>query len=110
MSIFRQSLLTLSAAALALTALLVVSVLAFMNFLYYETNAGLLQETAAAFLAAGGEARTAAWLLETRDSDSDSAAPVLPTGSFRLTLIDRAGNVRFDSHVKGALVNHRDRE
>ncbi|MDR2517303.1 MAG: PAS domain-containing protein [Spirochaetaceae bacterium] len=110
MSIFQKSLLTLSAAALTLTALLVVSVLAFMNFLYYETNARLLRETAAAFLAANGEARTAEWLSENRDGGSNSAAPFLPAGSFRLTLIDRAGNVRFDSHVQGALVNHLDRE
>lgn len=108
MSIFRKSLVTLGLAALLLSVALAISVLAFMNSLYYETNARALRNTAAALFGVFGEERLAALF-----------APVPPEGDlplgaigsvYRLTLIDRAGEVLRDSRVEGELVNHLDRE
>jgi two-component system phosphate regulon sensor histidine kinase PhoR len=104
MSVFKKSLLTLSLSALGLSAALVISVLAFMNSLYYEVNAAGLRNTAKALLGAIGEDRTAAYFADNNSGFSfrDSA--------YRLTLINPDGEVKWDSHAENELVNHLGRE
>ncbi|MDR0316096.1 MAG: PAS domain-containing protein [Treponema sp.] len=104
MNIFRKSLLTLSLAALGLSAVMVVSVLASMNSLYYETNANALRDTANAMITLAGEDRLADYFAEGRGDFSYNP------GVYRLTLIDRAGYVLWDSQIEGTLVNHINRE
>jgi two-component system phosphate regulon sensor histidine kinase PhoR len=108
MSIFRKSLLTLSLAALLFSAVLVVLVLVFMNSLYYETNTARLHDTAKVFLSLVGEGRAADFL----EGKGATGGVFIEAGSgaYRLTMIDRAGNVLWDSSVGGGLVNHIDRE
>ena len=118
MTVFRKSLLTLTLAALLLSAVLVLSVLAFMNSLYYETNAGRLLDTAQTLLALAGEDRLSEYVTRSSGVRSGGAEDGVPfaaafgvSGSaYRITLIDRGGKVLWDSHIEGELVNHIDRE
>ncbi|GHV95778.1 PAS domain-containing sensor histidine kinase [Spirochaetia bacterium] len=140
MTIFKKSLLTLGLSALGLSAVLVVLILAFMNSLYYEINAQGLRNTAKTVFSLIGENRITAYFAAnaaasgSATSAADAATPgtVTPGGDFspgeifvpggafsqsgelsggyRLTLIDTAGNVLWDSQVEGELVNHIDRE
>ncbi|MDR1251396.1 MAG: hypothetical protein LBK62_04430 [Treponema sp.] len=113
MTIFRKNLITLSLTTLGLSSVLVISVLAFMNSLYYEINALGLRNTTRTLFSVIGEKRVSDYF------DAGTAGPELISGStfahaaddaYRLTLIDRAGDVLWDSQVEGALVNHLDRE
>ncbi|MDR2434051.1 MAG: PAS domain-containing protein [Treponema sp.] len=117
MTIFRKNLITLSFTALGLSAVLVLSVLVFMNSLYYEIKAQELRSTARTLFSIIGEKRI---------TDYFEADPAVPGAAlisrnvftrngameeaYRLTLIDRTGDVLWDSYVEGTLVNHLDRE
>ena len=109
MTIYKKSLITLSAAALVFFTIVIISMLVFMNFLYYEINITNLRNTAKTLMAAIGEERIAD--LFTKDDHSvDTALPLNPGDTYRLTLITPSGNVLWDSHVTDDLVNHIDRE
>jgi two-component system phosphate regulon sensor histidine kinase PhoR len=119
MTVFRKCLLTLSLSALGFSAVLVVSVLVFMNSLYYETNAGSLRVTAQTLFSLIGKERITDYFAANMAPPAGGlsggarpsrAFPFAENGAFRLTLIDRAGDVLWDSHVAGDLVNHLDRE
>ena len=106
MTIFRKSLLTLGLAVFILVSVLVVSVLAFMNFLYYETNARFLSSTTAALFSVFSEEELLRYFA---GGNKGTAFPY--TGEqYRLTLIDINGDVLWDSLVEERMVNHLDRE
>jgi two-component system phosphate regulon sensor histidine kinase PhoR len=107
-TVFRQSLLVLTVTTLGLSLSFIVSVLLFMDSLYYETNSRNLRHTAAlllalipaekryAFFAGGGQDKPAAWL---------GALP--PESPYRITLIGRDGRVLADSRLPPeGLENH----
>jgi two-component system phosphate regulon sensor histidine kinase PhoR len=109
-TVFRQSLLVLTVTTLGLSLSFIVSVLLFMDSLYYETNSRNLRDTAALLLAlipaddlgawftpgGGGQDKLAAWL---------GALP--PESPYRITLINRDGTVLADSRLPpGELENH----
>ena len=108
MTVFKKSLLTLSLAALGLSAVLVAAVLTFMNSLYYETNAESLGNTAQTVFSLLGKERITEYVAA--NSGPGSPFPFARNGAYRLTLIDRAGDVLWDSHIERPLVNHLDRE
>jgi len=106
MTIFKKSFLTLGLAALSFSAVLAVFFLVFMNALYYETKIEALKNTAKTLMTAIGEEH----LAEMFASNSVAEPPsVSADGAYRLTLVDMAGNVLWDSHVTDGLVNHIDR-
>jgi len=107
MTIFKRSLLTLSAAALVFSAVLVVTSLAFMNSLYYEINIQDLKKTAKTLITAIGQDRIKEYFL---DNTVNYDFPVDVSGDYRLTLIEPSGIVLWDSHIKDELVNHIDRK
>jgi two-component system phosphate regulon sensor histidine kinase PhoR len=106
MTIFRKSLLTLGLAALGFSVIFVVSILLFMNSLYYEINAAGLRNTAKALMTAIGKDRITEVFTS---SDAQIQMPVSAGEAYRLTLVNVWGNVVWDSHVTDA-VNHLDRE
>jgi two-component system phosphate regulon sensor histidine kinase PhoR len=106
MTIFRKSLLTLGLAALGFSVAFVVSILLFMNSLYYEINAASLRNTAKALMTAVGKDRVTEVFTT---PDAQIQMPVSAAEAYRLTLVDVWGNVVWDSHVTDA-VNHLDRE
>ena len=107
MTIFKRSLLTLGAAALVFSAVLVVTSLIFMNSLYYEINMLGLKKIAKTLMVAIGQERITEYFL---NDETDIDFPVNESGDYRLTLIDPSGSVLWDSHVKYGLVNHIDRK
>jgi len=107
MTIFKKSFLTLGLAALCFSAVLAVFFLVFMNSLYYETKIEALKNTAKTLLTAIGEERVAEMFAA---NSVTQQPPVNADGAYRLTLVDMAGNVLWDSHVTGSLVNHIDRK
>ncbi|MDR0584100.1 MAG: hypothetical protein LBG57_07130 [Treponema sp.] len=118
MTIFRKNLITLSLTALGLSSVLVISVLVFMNSLYYEINAAGLRNTARLIFLLIGEKRITDYF-EAGPADffpggaplnADVFVPQAGDEAYRLTLIDRAGSVLWDSLAEGTLVNHLDRE
>ena len=106
MTIFRKSLLTLGITAFILVSVFVISVLAFMNFLYYETNARALHSAASTIFSLYTEDRLREYF------DEGIKGKNFPFGEkqFRLTLIGINGDVLWDSHVTERMVNHLDRE
>jgi len=116
MTIFKKSLLTLCLCVLGFSAILTISVLAFMNSLYYEVNAAGLSSTAKTLVSVIGEGRIREFFAANAaagtggQSVESLALPVSGNDYYRLTLIDTRGNVLWDSHVEGELVNHIDRE
>jgi two-component system phosphate regulon sensor histidine kinase PhoR len=108
MTVFKKSFITLGLAALGFTILFVISILIFMNSLYYETNTARLKDAAKSLMAAIGEEHIAR--LFNDDTGEEISLPVTPDGAYRLTLIDPSGYVLWDSHVTGRLVNHIDRD
>jgi two-component system phosphate regulon sensor histidine kinase PhoR len=113
MTVFRKSLLTLGLAALGFSVILMVSMLVFMNSLYYETNITGLKNAAKTLIAAIGEDRIIEIFTDHADSITlitDIELPVTSSQDYRLTLIARSGYVLWDSHVTDRLVNHIDRE
>jgi two-component system phosphate regulon sensor histidine kinase PhoR len=112
MTIFKKSLLTLGLAALAFSAFFVVSILIFMNSLYYEINTKGLENTAKILMNTIGENRIKQ-IFENAAASSETANIELPVNEYqiyRLTLIDLHGDVLWDSHVSNNLVSHIDRE
>ncbi|MDR1388516.1 MAG: PAS domain-containing protein [Treponema sp.] len=92
-TVFRQSLLVLSLTTLGLSLSFIVSVLLFMDGIYYETNTRSLLETAR-LLASSPDTIT--------DLGNDTP--------YRITLIGADGSVRFDSRLAAEnLENHRSR-
>ena len=111
MTIFKKSLLTLGLTTLCFSVVLVVSVMIFMNSLYYEINAAGLRNTAKTLMAAIGEDRvTEIFTSDAGDFSREVELPVNSDGAYRITLVDVSGNVLFDSHLTGSIVNHIDRE
>jgi len=113
-TIFKNSLITLGVAVIGFSAVFTVSVMIFMNHLYYEINTKSLGDTASA-------------LMKTIDKDqlaeifsaNGQFPPYLQTvlslpfnedETYRLTLIDASGHVLWDSYTQNRLVNHNDRE
>ena len=106
MTIFRKSLVTLGFATFALVSALVISVLVFMNFLYYDTNARALSNTASAVFSVISEEQLRGYF------ETGIAGLHFPYNDnhYRLTLIDKNGEVLWDSWVEDRMVNHLDRE
>jgi two-component system phosphate regulon sensor histidine kinase PhoR len=107
MTVFKKSLLSLGLAVLGFSAVLVMSVLVFMNSLYYDINTVNLGSTARAFIAAIGKDRLVE-IFVTND-DKPVNLPVNADGDYRLTLIASSGYVLWDSQVTERMVNHLDR-
>jgi len=111
MTIFKKSLLTLGLATLGFSTILIVSIMVFMNSLYYEINTLGLKNTAKALMTAIGENRvTEIFTSASVEPPFEIELPINAAEAYRLTLIDRAGNVLFDSSVTDGFVNHLDRE
>ena len=106
MTIFRKSLVTLALAAFVLTSALIISVLVFMNSLYYETNARALSNTASALFSVYSRERLCNFF-----TDIKPEQPFPYSGTqYRLSLIEKTGEVLWDSRVTDRMVNHLDRE
>lgn len=118
MTIFKKNLITLSLTVLGLSSVLVISVLVFMNSLYYEINAAGLRNTARLIFLLIGEKRITDYFEAGPAASFPGGAPLSADvfarnagdEAYRLTLIDRAGSVLWDSLAEGTLVNHLDRE
>jgi two-component system phosphate regulon sensor histidine kinase PhoR len=108
MTIFKKSLLTLGLAALGFSAVFVVSILIFMNSLYYEINTQGLENTAKTLMSAIGEEHIKQ--IFKNNMPEEIELPVTGAQAYRLTLINSVGNILWDSHVNSGLVNHIDRE
>jgi two-component system phosphate regulon sensor histidine kinase PhoR len=111
MTIFKKSLLTLGLAALAFSAFFVVSILIFMNSLYYEVNTKELENAAKILMNAIGEDRIKHIFKNAAASAPvEIELPVYGDQAYRLTLVNSNGEVLWDSHVPSDLVSHIDRE
>ncbi|MCL2179977.1 MAG: ATP-binding protein [Treponema sp.] len=111
MTIFKNSLITLGLAVLGFSAVFVISVLVFMNSLYYEINITSLRDTARALMTAIGNDRVKELFLAHDDNNpAEIIFPLNITDAYRLTLIAPSGFVLWDSYVTERLVNHIDRE
>ncbi|MDR0442214.1 MAG: PAS domain-containing protein [Treponema sp.] len=111
MTVFKKTMLNLSFAVFGFSVVLVILAFAFMNSLYYEIKAVGLSNTAKTLMAAIGEDRITEIFTTNKNAPApDISLPVSAAGAYRLTLIDPAGNVLWDSHVAGGHVNHIDRE
>jgi len=108
MTVFKKSILTLGAAALILSFVLVLIVLVFMNSLYYETSALGLKNTAKTLMTTIGNERIKRIFADNSIDGIDMM--IKASDVYRLTLIDPSGYVLWDSQVPGRLVNHIDRE
>jgi len=106
MTLFRKSLLTLGSAAFFLASILIISVLVFMNSLYYETNSRALSNTTAALFSVFSENTLGKYFA---DGIKGRAFP-FDNNQYRLTLIAVDGEVLWDSRVEQRMVNHLDRE
>jgi len=115
MTIFRKSLIGLGLAVTGLSVAIFFTVFSFMDTLYYDINMQALTEAATALYTAAGNDSLAEYFLT---EAGDPISGILPDDAFtyantkapyRLTLIDRDGNVRWDSNVKEPLPNHMDR-
>jgi two-component system phosphate regulon sensor histidine kinase PhoR len=108
-TVFRKSLLTLALSALGLSLPLMISVLLFMDSLYYETNSLNVRHAARLFFSA-----LPADSLRGFFEDPEKAPPLrwmaeVPA-PYRLTLIGRDGAVLADSRLpRGELENHGER-
>jgi two-component system phosphate regulon sensor histidine kinase PhoR len=126
-TIFRQSLLVLTLSVLGLSLSFMVSVLLFMDSLYYEINARNILDTARLVLGAFPEEKLTAYF-ENDTRESPNGAETLPVTEsaasrdetpdlmkrlpvpYRLTLIGPDGEVLADSRFPpGTLPNHGDR-
>jgi two-component system, OmpR family, phosphate regulon sensor histidine kinase PhoR len=110
MTIFKKSLLTLGLAALGFCIFFVISIMIFMNSLYYEINTKGLENTAKILMSTIGEDRIKQILKNTANAPAEIELPVKADQVYRLTLINSDGDVQWDSHVSNDLVNHLDRE
>jgi two-component system phosphate regulon sensor histidine kinase PhoR len=110
MTVFKKSLITLGCAAIGFSIVLVISILVFMNSLYYEINIIGLRNAAKTLLSALGEDRVAEIFVNSDGKPiTEQILPVNADSAYRLTLIVPSGYVIWDSHVTGRLVNHIDR-
>jgi two-component system, OmpR family, phosphate regulon sensor histidine kinase PhoR len=110
MTIFKKSLLTLGLAALGFSVFFIVSILVFMNSLYYEVNTHGLKNTAKTLMSVIGKDRIIQLFENAGHTPEEIELPVKNINVYRLTLIDSKGDVLWDSHVPNDLVNHIDRE
>ena len=114
MTVFKKSLLSLSLVFLGFFALLTILVMMFADSVYYKTSAAGLSGSAKTLLSVITEERLKDFFAdnagnEDSTSATDPALPIDSSSQYRLTLIDTRGNVLWDSHVPGNLVNHIDR-
>ncbi|MDR1429924.1 MAG: hypothetical protein LBI85_06505, partial [Spirochaetaceae bacterium] len=108
-TVFRQSLLVLTLSALGLSLLFMVSVLLFMDSLYYEINTQNILNTARIVLQALPSETLNASFENSRAGTPPAWMHELPS-PYRLTLIAPDGVVLFDSRFPGeTLSNHGDR-
>jgi len=111
MTIFKNSIITLGLAVLGFSAVFVISVMVFMNSLYYEINLRSLGNTAKALMTAmGDEQIDEIFLSHNEQIPVTLSLPFNVDEAYRLTLITTSGYVLWDSHVTDRLVNHIDRE
>lgn len=110
MTIFKKSLLTLGLAALGFCLFFVISIMVFMNSLYYEINTKGLENTAKVLMNSIGEDRIKQIFKNTANVPAEIDLPVNADQVYRLTLIKSDGDVLWDSQVSNDLVNHLDRE
>jgi len=110
MTIFKKSLLTLGLAALGFCVFFVISIMVFMNSLYYEINTKGLENTAKVLMNTIGEDRIKQIFKNTANASAEIHLPVNADQVYRLTLIKSDGDVLWDSQVSNELVNHIDRE
>jgi len=110
MTIFKKSLLTLGLAALGFCVFFVISIMVFMNSLYYEINTKGLENTAKVLMNTIGEDRIKQIFKNTANTPAEIDLPVNADQVYRLTLIKSDGDVLWDSQVSNELVNHLDRE
>jgi len=110
MTIFKKSLLTLGLAALGFCLFFVISIMVFMNSLYYEINTKGLENTAKVLMNTIGEDRIKQIFKNTANVPAEIDLPVNADQVYRLTLIKSDGDVLWDSQVSNELVNHLDRE
>ena len=114
MTIFKNNLITLGMAVIGFSAVFTISVMIFMNHLYYEINTMSLGNTASALMKAIGRDQLTEIFSANGHLSSDLQAaflkPFNEDETYRLTLIDTSGHVLWDSHVHNRLVNHIDRE
>jgi len=111
MTIYKNSLLTLGMAVIAFSAAFVISVMIFMDSLYYEINMTSLGSTARSLMTAiGDEHIDEVFLSHDGDHSKQISFPVNIDDAHRLTLINTSGYVLWDSHVTEGLVNHIDRK
>jgi two-component system phosphate regulon sensor histidine kinase PhoR len=108
MTVFKKNLLTLGAAALVLSFVLVLTVLVFMNSLYYETSALGLKNTAKTLMTTIGNEKIMEVFADNSPAGLERA--IEASDVYRLTLIEPSGYVLWDSQIPGRLVNHIDRE
>jgi two-component system phosphate regulon sensor histidine kinase PhoR len=107
-TIFRQSLLILTLSALGLSLLFMISVLLFMDSLYYEINTQNIRNTARLVLRTFPEEKLYRYF--ERDKTETPFPLAAVPAPFRLTLIDRDGAVLVDSRFSPEeLENHGDR-
>jgi len=111
MTIFKKTLLTLGLASLGFCAVFVISVLLFMNSLYYEINTASLRNTARTLVTSLGKDRLSDIFKNSKGVyDENIDLPVESFDTYRLTLIDSDGHVLWDSQISDNLVNHIDRQ
>ena len=111
MTIFKNSIITLGLAVLGFSTVFVISVMVFMNSLYYEINLRSLGNTAKALmLAMGDEEIDEIFLTHDGQIPVMLSLPFNVDDAYRLTLIAPSGYVLWDSHITDRLVNHIDRE
>ncbi|MCL2044043.1 MAG: ATP-binding protein [Treponema sp.] len=107
----KKTLLILGLSALGFITVLAVTILVFMNSLYYEVNTTGLKNTALTLLAAIGDDRiTEIFISDENEHLREIDIPVNAASAYRLTLIAPSGYVLWDSHITNRLVNHIDRD
>ena len=101
----KKSLLVLILIVSIFSIIFVLSVLWFMNSMYYDVNTVNLKNTARTFVSLIGEERIQKYFIEDAAIDEIKVTD----DTYRVTLIDTNGYVLWDSSVTGELVNHIDR-
>jgi len=109
MTIFKKSLLTLGLTFLGFSVIFIISIMVFMNSLYYEVNTHGLENAAKTLMSVIGNDHIKQ-IFENPYYAPEIELPVKDEHVYRLTLIDSKGDVLWDSHVPYDLVNHIDRE
>jgi len=114
MTSLKKNLILPGCIILGLSAVLIISVLGFMNSLYYDTTTKALVNTAHTLFAMSGEDDLREFFSNGNGDNNDEdfsqlLESIQDAGIFRLTLIDTSGDVLWDSSVEGRMVNHSDR-